>query len=47
MFNVVSIYDESDLVQKKLIEKKEKGPDTHYVLARYGKIWRDIQKKMV
>lgn len=35
----------SDLVHRKIIEKKEKGPETHYVLARFGEIWRDIMKK--
>ncbi len=29
------------LVTKKVIEKKGSGPETYYVLARYGEIWRD------
>jgi predicted HTH transcriptional regulator len=32
------------LSEKKLIEKKGKGPETYYVLARFGAIWRDKRK---
>ncbi|MGB7531460.1 MAG: ATP-binding protein [Halobacteriota archaeon] len=32
------------LSKKKLIEKKGKGPETFYVLARFGEIWRDKRK---
>jgi len=31
----------TDLVNRKLIEKKGKGPETFYSLARFGEIWRD------
>ena len=33
-----------ELFKKKLVEKKGKGPETYYVLARSGEIWRDKRK---
>ncbi|MCD6311633.1 MAG: putative DNA binding domain-containing protein [Elusimicrobia bacterium] len=33
-----------ELCQKGLIKKKGKGPSVHYVMARYGEIWRDEKK---
>ncbi|UZE92321.1 MAG: DeoR family transcriptional regulator [Methanosarcinales archaeon] len=32
------------LVNKKLIEKRGRGPGTHYVLASFGEFWRDKMK---
>ncbi len=31
----------SELANKKIIEKKGKGPEVYYILARFGEIWRD------
>ncbi|MFH1414739.1 MAG: RNA-binding domain-containing protein [Elusimicrobiota bacterium] len=33
-----------ELCKKGLIKKKGKGPSVHYVMARYGEIWRDKKK---
>jgi len=35
----------NDLLNRKIIEKKGRGPETYYVLARYGEIWRDRTKE--
>lgn len=35
----------NDLVNKKLLKKTGKGPETHYILARYGGIWRDKESR--
>ena len=32
------------LFKKNLVEKKGKGPETYYVLARSGEIWRDKRR---
>ncbi|MEA1877992.1 MAG: putative DNA binding domain-containing protein, partial [Bacteroidota bacterium] len=32
-------------VNKKLLKKTGKGPETYYVLARFGEIWRDKGKR--
>jgi len=36
--NISEIPPNSTGVNKKLIEKRGKGPETHYVLARFGEI---------
>jgi len=33
-----------ELSKKKLIERRGKGPETYYVLARFGEVWRDRRK---
>lgn len=34
----------NNLVNKKVLKKTGKGPETHYILARYGEIWRDVAR---
>lgn len=34
-----------EMRSKKLIEKKGRGPETYYVLARFGEIWRDKKRR--
>lgn len=34
-----------EMRSKKLIEKKGRGPETYYILARFGEIWRDKKRR--
>jgi len=36
----------NDLINKKVIKKTGKGPETYYTLARYGEIWRDNDREL-
>jgi len=36
----------NNLINRKLIRREGKGPETHYVLARYGEIWRDMMIRL-
>jgi len=36
----------NDLVNKRIIKKIGKGPETYYILARFGEIWRDNNREL-
>ena len=36
----------NDLVNKRIIKRMGKGPETYYALARFGEIWRNNDREL-